>query len=276
MRYIPLLESGGPQKNGQPDLAWLAKANALTAQLTAAPDQATRQIILDAKANEIWGEIKDWLLSLSNNKCWFSEAEDVFSHRDVEHFRPKRACKRKVGQKKLTYEEGYWWLTYEWENYRICGNVGNVKKGIFFPLQTGSLVSTYGGVSHRNECQILLDPISPTDPLLLDFIEAGKAVPHNDATTLERERVEVTVKHLRLDFDKLEEARAKVWSRCRFLIEECRKLTNQMGPAEKAIIEANQKELRRMVSPEAQFSMTASACLRKSGIGWAGIIAGGG
>jgi uncharacterized protein (TIGR02646 family) len=275
MRHIPLLDSAGPQKNGQLDQAWLTKAANLTAQLHAAPDSAAREAIIDK--NEIWGEVKDWLLSLSHNKCWFSEAEDVFSTRDVEHFRPKKKCKRKVGQKKSSYEEGYWWLTYSWKNYRICGNVGNSKKGIFFPLLVGSQIATFGGISHLNECHMLLDPASPADPGLLDFIETGKAVPHQDANPSERERVETTVKHIRLDFEKLEEARAKVWAKCRLLIEECRDLASRpMGPAERVLVDEKQKTLREMVKPHAQFSMTAAACLRKSGVGWAGAIASGG
>jgi len=164
MRYIRLFETAGPMKNDVLNQDWLDKAKNLTDLLAAAPDKAARDAIIDAQANQIWGEIKDWLLSLSHNKCWFSEAEDIFSHRDVEHFRPKKACKRKVGQKRITYEDGYWWLTYDWKNYRICGNVGNGKKGIMFPLLIGSSVATCNGLSYQNECPIFLDPASPADP----------------------------------------------------------------------------------------------------------------
>jgi uncharacterized protein (TIGR02646 family) len=277
MRYIQLLETNGPIKNNALDQDWLDKAANLTSLLAAAPDKASRDAIINDQANQIWGEIKDWLLSLSHNKCWFSEAEDVFSHRDVEHFRPKSACQRKVGQKRNTHEDGYWWLTYDWKNYRICGNVGNRKKGIMFPLLQNSQVASYGSTSYLNECPIFLDPTSPADPPLLDFIETGKAVPHQDADAIDNIRVTTTVKHLRLDFEKLEEARAKVWIKCRRLIQECRDLTasGQPGPAEITQIQEKRKQLREMVDPKAPFSMTAAACLRKSGIGWAATIASG-
>jgi uncharacterized protein (TIGR02646 family) len=258
-----------------PNTAWLQAAANLTAQLTNAPNKAARDAILDAKVNEIWGYTKDWLLSLSHNKCWFSEAEDHFSNRDVEHFRPKKSCKRFLRQKKTTYEDGYWWLAYDWKNYRICGNVGNSKKGIYFPLQPGSLVAKYGGYSYLNENHMLLDPACPADPPLLDFIETGKAVPHHDADANDRERVEKTVVHLKLDFEKLEEARAKIWAKCRLLIQECRDIaaTGNIGPAERVKIEGKRNELRAMVKPDAPFSMTAAACLRKSGVSWAATIA---
>jgi hypothetical protein len=277
MRYIPLLETKGPMKNGQLDQDWLRAAENLSAMLAAAPDKAARDLILGTKANEIWGQIKDWLLTLSHNKCWFSETEDIFSHRDVEHFRPKKLCKRIVGQKKNTYEDGYWWLTYDWHNYRICGNVGNVRKSFIFPLLDDSPIATFGGLSYDNECPILLDPACPADPPLLDFIDNGKAVPHHDADATDTLRVNATVKHIRLDFEKLEEARAKIWTKCRGLIEECRDIAAQpkMGPADRIKVEEKRKQLRNMVLPSAPFSMTASACLRKSGIGWAAAIAGG-
>lgn len=275
MRYIPLHEKTGPMKGELLDQDWLDKANNLTALLAAAPDKAARDAIIDQKSNQIWGEIKDWLLSLSHNKCWFSEAEDVFSHRDVEHFRPKKACKRYVRQKRDKYEDGYWWLTYDWKNYRICGNVGNVKKNIMFPLLSNSQVATYKGALLHYECPLFLDPASPADPALLDFIESGKAVPHHDADAIETLRVNTTVKHLRLDFEKLEEARAKIWIKCRVLIQECRNLSasGQYGPVEKALIEKKMSQLRSMVDPKAPFSMTAAACLRKSGVSWAAAIA---
>lgn len=275
MRYIPLLESNGPIKNEQADTVWLAAASNLSNLLIAAPNKVARDAILDTKANEIWGGVKDWLLSLSDNKCWFSEAEDHFSNRDVEHFRPKKACKRYMGQRKAAYEDGYWWLAYDWKNYRICGNVGNSKKGIIFPLQSGSLVATFGGYTYLNENHMLLDPACPADPPLLDFIETGKAVPHHDADSNDRERVERTVVHLKLDFEKLEEARAKIWAKCRLLIQECRDIAaaKKIGPAERVLVEGKRNELRAMVKPTALFSMTAAACLRKSGVSWAAAIA---
>ncbi|MEZ0208736.1 MAG: hypothetical protein ACAH17_00985, partial [Candidatus Paceibacterota bacterium] len=104
MRHIPL-------KDHVPDQAWLVKANQLLAQLKVAPDSATRNAIIDANA-DVWGDLKTWLLKLSHDKCWFSEAKDCFSHWDVEHYRPKKNAKDMNG----TVHEGYWWLAFEWQN----------------------------------------------------------------------------------------------------------------------------------------------------------------
>jgi len=116
MRYIDL-------DNHKPDQAWLDKSDALTAeliQLHKAGDIAARNQLIDDNANH-WGQIKQWLLDISHNKCWFSEAKDIYSHLDVEHFRPKKEAKDIDGTKR----DGYWWLAFDYKNFRACGNVGN-------------------------------------------------------------------------------------------------------------------------------------------------------
>jgi hypothetical protein len=139
MRYIDL-------EHNKPDAEWLKKSDELTQQLIELHKQGdtkARNQLIDDNARH-WGEIKAWLLSLSHNKCWFSEARDIYSHLDVEHFRPKKEAKSLDG----TVRDGYWWLAFDYTNFRACGNVGNRKKGGWFPLQEGSLCST-----HDNRCE---------------------------------------------------------------------------------------------------------------------------
>src|SRR5689334_14548604 len=126
----------------KPDDAWLAKAEALLTELQQAPDRAARNLIIDQRA-ALWGELKEWLLTLSHQKCWFSEAKDCFNHWHVEHFRPKKSAKDADG----TEYDGYWWLAFNWTNFRICGSVGNAKKGTFFPLRPNcARVQPFGDV----------------------------------------------------------------------------------------------------------------------------------
>ena len=136
MRHIPL-------RTEKPNPQWIAKANALLEELKTAPNAAARNKIIDDN-NKVWGELKDWLLDLSHQKCWFSEAKDCFSHWDVEHYRPKKSAKDKDG----TEHGGYWWLAFDWQNFRICGNAGNRKKGTFFPLRQGCVrVAPFGDIA---------------------------------------------------------------------------------------------------------------------------------
>jgi hypothetical protein len=158
------------------DAAWIAKATQILAQLGAAPDAATRNAII--KTNKaVCGEIKQWLLSLSHQKCWFSEAKDCFSHWDVEHYRPKKSARDADG----TEHEGYWWLAFDWHNLRICGNVGNRKKSTYFPLRVGCpRCAPHGDLRHEDPQ--LLDPVDPEDPALISFNLEGRAIPAPDVT----------------------------------------------------------------------------------------------
>jgi hypothetical protein len=58
-------------------MEWLAKACAATAEVEAETDPMKRKELIEKRAH-IWGELKGWLLDLSQQKCWFSEAKDCF------------------------------------------------------------------------------------------------------------------------------------------------------------------------------------------------------
>lgn len=269
MRYIDLTGSGGPvDANGAPDAAWLNGAQALFNQLVAAPDKASRDAIIDAN-DALWGRLRNWLLTLSHDKCWYSEARDLFSVLEVEHYRPKKRCKRSP---RTAVGDGYWWLTFDWANYRLCGKVGNAKKGDFFPLAAGSPAAAHNGLSILNEIPLLLDPACPGDPDLLSFNEDGGCGPHADADQFTQLRVTTTTARLNLNQGRIKKARQRLWARCWQLIEDCRALAQQLnqaaGPADRERLNQKKEELRRLILPEAEFSAVAKDCLMKSNIGW--------
>jgi hypothetical protein len=276
VRYIELHGSGGPtDAAGAADAAWIADAQALVQQLIAAPDKAARDALIDAN-DALWKRLRDWLLRLSHDKCWYSESRDLFSVLEVEHYRPKKRCKRNArGQ----VGDGYWWLAFEWSNYRLCGKVGNAKKGDFFPLATGSPAAAHNGLSILNEIPLLLDPACPGDPDLLSFNEDGACGPHADADQFTQLRVTTTVTRINLNHGRIKKARQRVWARCWRLIEDCRALAQQMnqavGPADRERLNLKKEELRRMVRAESEFSAIAKDCLVKSNIGWARTLAAG-
>jgi hypothetical protein len=268
VRYVNLGGSGGPV-----DAAWIAKAIELKNQLIAAPDKAARDALIDANG-AMWGQLRNWLLSLSHDKCWYSEARDLFSVLEVEHYRPKKRCKRAP---RGAIGDGYWWLAFDWKNYRLCGKVGNAKKGDFFPLATGSFVAAHGGISIDNELPLLLDPACPGDPDLLTFNEDGTCGPHADADAATQLRVKTTTTRINLNHGRIAKGRQRIWKRCIDIIEDCRNLAMQLSvapaPAEQARLILKKEELRTMVRPEAEFSAVAKACLLKSNIGWAAALA---
>lgn len=177
------------------------------AAINASGDMVGRNQLID-NGSKHWGELKPWLAALSGGKCWFSEARDLYSHYDVEHFRPKKEAKALDGM----LRDGYWWLAFNHMNFRLCGNVGNRKKGGWFPLQANSPCSTFLHQCEENETIYLLDPIDIDDVTLLAFDEEGKAIPKPGASEWENERVKQTVLRLKLnEHEALSEARRKTW-----------------------------------------------------------------
>ncbi|HEV2149941.1 MAG TPA: hypothetical protein VGR37_21265 [Longimicrobiaceae bacterium] len=244
--------------------AWLAKSKRLLAELAAydaAGDRDARNALIDDNSAH-WGELKEWLLSLSAGKCWFSDVRDLFSHYDVEHFRPKKEAKARNGAKR----DAYWWLAFDYTNFRICGNVGNRKKGAWFPLKLGSLCSTYAAPCEESEECYLLDPIEPGDVALVAFDEEGKVVPLPSASTWEHDRVVETVKRLKLnEHARLAEERRKIWQKMDRLIGEflvardrCRSGNN---PAARAKLADVCTAIRDMTNPAAELSSVARWCL---------------
>ncbi len=230
---------------------------------------AQRNKLIDDNGTH-WGKLKKWLLALSHGKCWFSETKDDYSHYDVEHFRPKKEAKddQNLGSDgKATQRDGYWWLAFEYSNYRICGNVGNRKKGGWFPLHAGSTCSTYSARCEESETPYLLDPIQKADTRLIAFDEEGNAIPSPGCDDWEKKRVEVSINRLKLnEHDALPEARRKVWQRITRAIEGFlqAKAAYRPGinPTPKERMEQNLRTIHELTREDAELSTVALWCVR--------------
>jgi hypothetical protein len=265
MRYIPLLESQ-PEQDWQKLQPWIVKADDLLQQLKDAPNDDARKIVI--KNNEkFWGNFKEQLLLLSHNKCWFSEAKDCISHWEVEHFRPKKSAKDIDG----TEQMGYWWLAFDWRNFRICGNVPNRKKGTYFPLREGcQRVGLDGDL--RMEHPILLDPADPDDPNLISFDSFGNAIVPSDCNDpWDTERVIYSIERYSLnDYPPLVDKRKVVWNECwrriqQYLYEEKMYQTNK-SPTSLVSLKEQAKQIRAMFKATEEFSSVAKACVLSTGI----------
>lgn len=257
MRHIKL-------KDYKPNKKWLEKSDRLTKQLIAlheAGDIDGRNKLIEENAKH-WGELKKWLLNRSYNKCWFSEARDIYSHMDVEHFRPKLEAKNLNG----TPRDGYWWLAFDYRNFRACGNVGNRKKGGWFPLQDSSLVSTYKNQSEESETHYLLDPTDADDVELIAFDEEGKAIPAPGNSTWEVKRVEETIKRLKLnEHAALTQERQKVWQRMSLEIERYKRFKARCAagsnPVARERASQHAQNIRAMTRETQELSAVAKWCV---------------
>jgi hypothetical protein len=164
--------------------------------------------------------------------------------------------------------DGYWWLAFNWTNYRICGDLLNVKKNDVFPFADLTRATHSDPKSVDKECPILIDPLVEAEARLLSYEsldeETCVAVPSGDVTPEQADRVVRTIDILGLNrLPRLNEKRAQFWGECRLAIADYKGAT---GPTCFAKIEqaiATQK-LKVMIKYEAEFSSVAEACVRKT------------
>ena len=256
-----------PVETYSPPDGWTRRVKKVQKQLEDATDNSARKAIIK-KYQHLWGNLKGDLLKLSHGKCWYSETRDVYSYRHIDHYRPKNEVKDADGT--IRDQEGYWWLAFDWHNYRVSGSVGNTWKGSYFPLRPGSTAAT---ATHRvieDEQPMFLDPTDVDDLLLLTFNEHGLPSPREGIGGWDTTRVKFTIERMKLDFKALVEERQIVWQRCRTLIEDfqahrARYNGASGGVASKEGMRTALRALREMIHPRSPLSATAAECLRKSG-----------
>jgi hypothetical protein len=248
---------------GAPPEEWVKRAKALEKKLTEAATPGERSALID-KHQAHWrkDEIREWLLKQFNDKCWYSEARDTAAPIHVDHFRPKGRVTDKDG----THRDGYWWLAFEWSNYRICGHFLNVKKNDCFPLLEGDCAKPGNILSLQLEAPVLIDPLSDSTRLISferDEI-ACKAVPAASIGASDLRRVTDTIEIIGLNTrPALGRKRADFWDSCRMRITE---YVNADGPhVLRMFTQAAAKvRLKEMIDYNAEFSSVAEACIRKN------------
>ncbi len=252
-----------------PNAAWLLKADNITTELLEAETKEKKHEIIDAN-QRLWGELKDVLMELSHQKCWYSEAKDTFSYYHVDHFRPK---KKAVGVDKKD-KGGYWWLAFNWTNYRISGAVGNVNKRDKFAVYRNK--ANEPEETWEDETIYLLDPCNQFDPIKLTFNSNGEARSLYPSG-FHLEQAKYTITELKLNYKKLKEARKKIWVDCSLIIGELTNLLDAEGKNPSATrrgkMEVLFKQLKEFTRCSSEFSATARACLKSTGIDWAISIA---
>ncbi|NQV28719.1 MAG: hypothetical protein HQ518_30570 [Rhodopirellula sp.] len=245
--------------------AWLDKSDELLREverLHNVPDIEARNKYIDDNSDH-WGKLKPWLFAISHGKCWFTEGRDICSHKDVEHFRPKKLVKN-IDK---TEQDGYWWLSFNYRNFRASGNVPNRKKGNWFPLHEDSRRSQWTARCEESEAPYLLDPIRQTDAELVAFDDEGNAIPAPGIDPWEKLRVERSIEWLKLnEHDDLPEERRKVWQEVSQAIDaylEAKKAYRPgINPAPAETMEQQLREIRKKTREKAELSSVAIWCVR--------------
>lgn len=266
MRYIDF-------DSFKPTPEWQEKARLATEELMTKTSMSERLAYIKSKS-QVWRDLREELMDKFGKTCWFTDAEETVAHLDVEHFRPKAEAL----DEDSTEHEGYWWLAFDYNNFRLAGQIPNRQhKRCYFPLLPGCVRATSNNPRWQEELPVFLDPINAADVELVAYNEAGQMCASSCATTGdEKLRVEVTDRLLGLStHSPLVEARQRTWTDCRGIIERIHKLKDEerkfAGATARTIGERKtlMQELYKMTRPDRPFSSVAKSCLIVSGYDWA-------
>lgn len=182
MKYFDLSKI---DKNNPDFLKWNRNAEELREELKKCADHSDRMDFF--KNHSHWRSIKRILIDTFGELCWYSDSSSEGHYLDVDHFRPKGSAKNGEGEQLL--EGGYWWLAYDYGNFRLsCPRVNRDGKRDCFPIEDDTV---RGNIDL--EKVILLDPCVESDTRLIGYREGGQIVPET-SNLLDQKRVEESVR----------------------------------------------------------------------------------
>lgn len=291
MRFIDLQELG---KDGQwPPEGWEDMLREAEAELEATLPGPDRSALFEKysqskKYKDVWAILKKRLRDLSHDKCWYCETSTHRMPNEIDHHRPKSRVTN-------SDHPGYWWLMFDWHNFRFTCKLCNSRfpdpetkelggKGNHFPLLNGENDRIRSKDEYQDyedllrEIPMLLDPVNLDDPSWLTFDEiSGKPVPLMiDEETFNYKRAKISIEAYHLDYEPLNRARRRIYHKILRLVRDYERYQKKWEEEKKdysAHVLANRArdELKEMLADDAPYSSAARAYLgkfRKQGIPW--------
>ncbi len=254
-------------ENNPPPADWIKKADKVTQELLNEKNHDARKALIKKNEN-LWTELKNHLSQIASRKCWYSESINDGAHSHVDHFRPKTNALDEDGKD----QGGYWWLAFDWMNYRYSGPVTNVRKKDYFPVLENK--AKVHGDNTSIEQMLLLDPIVIGDPGKLAFDIEGKVVPKvADKNSRDFKRATYSIERYNLNVEGMKEGRRQKQVDADKLIKKSQTLLGLQAvkfdqPRENEIMSI-WKELRKLAHPNSEYSATVKFYLKSSGFDWA-------
>ncbi len=268
MKYISLKESDKSTLN-----AWLAKANEILDELKKEPDAQKRKVII-RKNQRHWRDVNllAFLKALSDGKCWYTEAKFTAEYPHLEHFRPKSYARKECGE---ICHEGYWWLAFDIDNYRLSKPMPNTRKGTYFPLRERVMAVCKPGNAVTRESPMFLDPTVEEDVALISFNSHGKPEPCInpvvDLNDWDRNRIEFSIKRYGLDDEDLCDERKQLWISLTSQFAEYASLMKRYKNAQclvsKGKAEQTYENLKTYLAPQQIFSCLIKSCFNAHPVG---------
>ena len=198
--------------------------NLTTELLGKQPAERSAFINANANRNASWAhpDVLEALDAVAGNKCWYSEVQLDGADPNVDHFRPKGRVREVDADLQNTGNacDGYWWLAFEFSNYRLAAMHANQRrtdddteggKSDYFPIR-GNRAPERTPWGEIMEDILALDPCSTTDVRLLWFDPDGKPCASNwkrKPNAGEAERVKATIWLYHLDKQEIQTSRGK-------------------------------------------------------------------
>ena len=250
--------------------AWKVTARKITDLIIAEESLAEKHKLID-RYDKHWRkpELINWMSDLFFEKCWYTETKFGGDYQEVEHFRPKKGTKNADGTN-VEGHSGYYWLAFDFDNYRLCKRRSNAKKGTFFPIIDERNRACCSDDDYRDELPLFLDPMDEEDCLLLSFNDNGQPCAALDIEDQDVSRVQFTIEKYYLDERVLNTRRAQVWNTTRELYYKYQSNMKdaKARPRDKVALRAQAKKdlatLKEMLKASSEFSAVAKAALIKT------------
>ncbi len=236
--------------------------------IAAARKTAITEGLKKKSRQQVWRDLAKPLSVLRKYKCWYSESKNPTSDKDVDHFRPKNRVAEDPDH------EGYWWLAFNWRNYRYscqwcnqrrvdAANGTDGGKLDHFPVAPRSFRARQEADRWESEEVELLDPIDPDDWKLLTFLPNGQPTPAKSPGTREYDRAATSIQVYHLHCRELVRERKTLASRIQRLVEEMEMLYSKITDSQIKIVYKNKhKELLRAINHNSEYSAAALAYAR--------------
>ena len=208
-----------------------------------------------------WGLLKNWLSGFSNGKCWYCEAKTERAVSDVDHFRPKATVT--VYRTKLDDHEGYYWLAYDWKNFRYsCQRCNRPEKDEDMVLRgKANEFALVNEAQRKNtpdnnneEESLIIDPCVESDTTLLAHLLNGCVESSSPVGTLEYERAKYTCDILGLNSFGVPQSKREGWGPINLLIEIAENNVDARG----RVVE----QIQNQICKNAEYSSFFKASLR--------------
>ena len=220
-----------------------------------------------------WKKLKSHYEKLSHDKCWYTEAKEIASNYHMDHFRPKNNVlhlKKNVDIPTSNNTEPYWWLAFDWKNYRLAASIPNTAKNAYFPLKNGTNAVSMGeDITKEEYC--LIDPTVKNDVALIAFGLDGKVCPTSqNLNSWDAVRVLISIRVYNLNDIKLVDARKQIQQTCKTKIEIIIMLydlylKNKSDELKLSLVKVIE-ELKEMTEPKSELSAVAINYIRNQNV----------